>query len=85
MTFGTSVYNCNDEVKEDEMGRSCSTNGARRGMHIGYCWESQKVRDHWEDLDVGGWIILKWILEIQDGMVKIGLIWPRIGTSGGLL
>jgi hypothetical protein len=26
-------------------------------------WESQKVRDHWEDLDVGGWTILKWILE----------------------
>jgi exonuclease III len=25
----------------------------RRGMHIGYWWESQKVRDHWEDLDVG--------------------------------
>jgi hypothetical protein len=24
-------------------------------MHIGYWWESQKVRDHWEDLDVGGW------------------------------
>jgi hypothetical protein len=24
---------------------------------------SQKVRDHWEDEDVGGWTILKWILE----------------------
>jgi hypothetical protein len=35
----------------------------RRGMHIGYWWESQKVRDHWEGLDVGGWTILKWILE----------------------
>jgi hypothetical protein len=35
----------------------------RRGMHIGYWWESQKVRGHWEDLDVGGWTILKWILE----------------------
>jgi hypothetical protein len=32
-------------------------------LHIGYWWESQKVRDHWEDLDVGGWPILKWILE----------------------
>jgi hypothetical protein len=46
-----------------------------RGMHIGYGWESQKVRDHWEDQDVGGWTILKWI----------GLVWLRIGTSGGLL
>jgi hypothetical protein len=23
----------------------------------------QKERDHWEDQDVGGWTILKWILE----------------------
>jgi hypothetical protein len=35
----------------------------RRGMDIGYCWESQKARDHWEDQDVGGWTKLKWILE----------------------
>jgi hypothetical protein len=25
--------------------------------------ESQKERDHWEDQDVGGWTIVKWILE----------------------
>jgi hypothetical protein len=31
-------------------------------MHIGYWLESQKERDHWEDQDVGGWTILKWIL-----------------------
>jgi hypothetical protein len=31
-------------------------------MHIGYWWESQKVRDHWGDQDVGRWTILKWIL-----------------------
>jgi hypothetical protein len=35
-----------------------------RGMHVGYWWEIQKVREHWEDQDVGGWAILKWILEI---------------------
>jgi hypothetical protein len=35
----------------------------RRGMHIGYCWESQRERDHYEDQDVGGWTILKWIFE----------------------
>jgi hypothetical protein len=31
-------------------------------MHIGYWWESQKEREHWEDEDVGGWTILGWIL-----------------------
>jgi hypothetical protein len=36
---------------------------AHRILHIGYWWESQKDRDHWEDQDVGGWTILKWILE----------------------
>jgi hypothetical protein len=29
--------------------------------------------------------ILKWILERSGGFVWIGLIWLRIGTSGGLL
>jgi hypothetical protein len=54
-------------------------------MHIGYWWESQKERVHWKHQDVGGWTILKWILERDDEMVWIGLIWLRIGTSGGLL
>jgi hypothetical protein len=54
-------------------------------MHIGYWWGSQKVRDHWEDLHVGGRTILKWILEREDRIVSIGLIWLRIGIVGGLL
>jgi hypothetical protein len=57
----------------------------RRGMHLGYCCECQKERDHWEGQDVDGWTILKWILERYDGLVWIGSIWLRIGTSGGLL
>jgi hypothetical protein len=66
------------------MGRACSTNGGRRRMHIGYWWENQKARDHWENLDVGGWTILKWILKRYNGMVWIGLIWLRMETGGGL-
>jgi hypothetical protein len=42
-------------------------------------------KNHWEDQDVGGWTISKWILERDDEMVWIELIWLRIGTSGGLL
>jgi hypothetical protein len=29
--------------------------------------------------------MFKWILERQDGVVWIGSIWFRTGTSGGLL
>jgi hypothetical protein len=43
------------------------------------------INNNWEDLDVGGWTLLKWILERSDGMVWIGLIWLRIGTSRRLL
>jgi hypothetical protein len=57
----------------------------RRETHIGYWWESQRERDHWEDQDVGGWIILGWILERWDGVMWIGLVWLRIGTGGELL
>jgi hypothetical protein len=35
----------------------------RRGTHIGFWWERQKERDHYEDLDVGARIILKGILQ----------------------
>jgi hypothetical protein len=35
----------------------------RREMYIGYWWESQKERDHWEDQGVAEWTILKWILD----------------------
>jgi hypothetical protein len=35
--------------------------------------------------NVGGWTVLKWILERWDGMVWIGLTRLRVGASGGLL
>jgi hypothetical protein len=57
----------------------------RKGMHIGHWWESQKNRGHYEDKDVTGWIILQWILERYDGVVRTGPIWLRIWIGGGLL
>jgi hypothetical protein len=35
----------------------------RRGMHIGFGWETHKETGNLEDLDVGGKIVLKCILE----------------------
>jgi hypothetical protein len=31
--------------------------GRRKIMHIGYWWESQTDRDHYEDQNIGGWIL----------------------------
>jgi hypothetical protein len=55
----------------------------RRGMHIGYWWDSQIEGDHCGDQDVGGWTILKWILQEigWDGMDWIDVA----QDSGGLL
>jgi hypothetical protein len=54
-------------------------------MHIEFWWESQKERDHQEHQYVGRWIILKSILEREDGVGWSGLIWLKTGTSGGLI
>jgi Ca2+/Na+ antiporter len=78
-------YNYNYQVKEDEIGKACRMNGGRRGKHIGYWWEIQKKRDYFKVQDVGVWIILIRILERYVWVVWTGLIWIRIGTSGGLL
>jgi hypothetical protein len=52
----------------------------RRGIHMGFLWESQEVGDYWEDVDVCA-ITLKWI---SNRMVCIGLTWITTGTSGEL-
>jgi hypothetical protein len=54
-------------------------------MHIGFWWEDQKERNHKEDLDIRGRIILKWVLEKWDEVIWTGLMWVRVETSGSLL
>jgi hypothetical protein len=49
-------------------------------MHVGYWWRSEKERGHYEDQDIGGWTILKWILE-RDRMGWYGL--DRTGSEYG--
>ena len=44
-----------------------------------------RERNHWEDQDVDGRIILRWILRKREGVVGTGLSWLRIGTVGGRL
>jgi hypothetical protein len=51
------------------------------GVRLG----SPKVRDHWEDLGVGGNITLSWTLGRQESMGRTGFSWLRIWSSGRLL
>jgi len=54
-------------------------------MHTKFWSPIRKVRDHSEDLEVDGRIILERILRRWGGKVLTGFIWLRIGTTGGLL
>jgi len=42
-------------------------------------------KNQWGDLDVDGWIILRWISRRWDVGIWTGLGWPRIETVGGRL
>jgi hypothetical protein len=48
-------------------------------------WGDVKERNHLEDLGVDERILLKPVFKKWDGELWSGLIWPRIGTCGGLL
>jgi hypothetical protein len=47
--------------------------------------EKSEGKIRYEDLFVGGVIILEWILKRYNGVIWTRLIWLRIGTIGGLL
>jgi hypothetical protein len=50
-----------------------------------FCLGGPKVRDHWEDLGLGGRIAFRWTLGRQGSMGRTVLGWLRRGSSGGLL
>jgi hypothetical protein len=57
------------------MGMPYSMNGK---VYTRFWSENLEEKDHWGDLDVDEWIILRWILENQNvGVVKIHLAQGR--------
>jgi hypothetical protein len=49
----------------------------------GHWWESHREGHHHQDF--GGWTILRWLLERQNGMLWAGLVQLRTGKSEELL
>jgi hypothetical protein len=54
-------------------------------MLSGFWLENLKVSGLFEDLVVGGRLLLKWILGKWNVCPRTGCIWLSVGTSGRLL
>jgi len=58
--------------------------GEERGVYM-VLVGTRRERDHWGDLGVDGWMILRRISRRWDVGMWTGLGWPRIETGGGRL
>ena len=59
-------YYLNDQIKKTEMGRACSTYGVDKWCIQGFSGENLREVDHWEEANVDGRIMLKWMFEKWD-------------------
>jgi hypothetical protein len=66
-----------------QIGRACRTYVEKSGAYRVLVGKPEG-RNHLEDPDIAGMIILKWVLEKWDG-ASTESIWLRIGIGGGLL
>ena len=66
------------------MGGACSAYGERRGL-CSVLVGKLEGRNHLEDPDIEGKIILRWIFRKWDVVVWTGSSWLRIGTGRGFL
>jgi hypothetical protein len=57
----------------------------RGEVFTGFWLGGPKVRDHWEDLGVGGRITLRWSIERYRSMGKTGFSWLRIESNDELV
>ena len=77
-------HSCGDVLSatyRDWIGGACSTYGVHEVLVRG----NLRARDHLEDPDVDGRIILRWIFRKWDGGAWTASIWFRIGAGGGYM
>jgi hypothetical protein len=81
--YSSRKYNYNDQANEEEKNRACSAHGEKRNAYrilVGKPEGKERIgRPRHRCVD-NTKMDLRW-----DGVVWTGLIWLRIGTSGGLL
>jgi hypothetical protein len=87
---------CNDELhslySSPNIVRVIKSSRMRWAGYVARMWEvngfwlgGPKVRDHWQDLGVGGKIILRWTLRRYEWIGRTGFSWLKIGSSGWFL
>jgi hypothetical protein len=67
---------------KNKMDSECGTHGERSLYRVPV--RHLRERDHLEELGVDGSIILEWILKKLVVRKCTGLIWLRVGKSGGI-
>jgi hypothetical protein len=76
-------YYSDDHIVKNGMDGVCSTYCG--DVYKGFWWGNLRERDHLEDPDLDGRIVLKRIFRKWDGGAWTGLIWLRMGTGSGHL
>ena len=74
-----------EKVLENEMNLGMWHVWGTTEVHTGFSWGDMRKEDHFEDIDLYGRIILKWIFNKWDGKAWTGLFWLRIETGVGRL
>ena len=67
-----------DQLKKNEMGGACGTHGGQEKCIQGYCGRADGKRPggRWDDNTK---------MDLWDAEARTGLIWLRLGTSGGFM